>query len=730
MSATEENGVLKRGSRARQLPSPQFEKMESRLLLSLLGMGDLLGPPEVSYDATGTGTFVAATDSFDVDGAPLSIVLELGQRPLRILDPRDFQMHIKVADDGALLGGVAGNDLYLQGKVVDRTNVVYDGVLLTGEIVAYGELNAGTGLGADKFDFRFTPTGGLLMPFFQDFDIGVDMTLTYFSTSTPYDGSFAVDFNGHAQGVLGVVEKLIPPPPEPGSLSGAVLAEGTGLAGVSISLTGTDLYGNTVNLSTVTNDQGQWSFLDLLPGTYSVAEAQPAGYLDGSDAAGSLGGTAGNDLITQIVVGEGQDGTGYLFTELTPSSLAGSVTVDGVGLGGVTLTLTGTDDLGAAVSESTITAADGTYRFESLRPGTYTISETQPANYLDGDDAVGSLGGTLGDDVLSDIVLASAQDGTGYNFTEIVPASLSGFVYEDFNNDGEIDFNEKAIEGVTVTLTGIDDRGQAVQLTTVTDSDGVYYFVDLRPGTYALTETQPAGFSDGLETLGTAGGIVGEDQFTGIALSSGIDGLNYNFGERPLAGSAVARGQTATIGFWQNKNGQNLLKALNGSANSTQLGDWLAATMPMTFGNLAGKTNAQVAQIYIDAFKAKKGKQDLGPAKLDCQVMATAFAVYVTNQTLAGTTAAAYGFMVTETGVGTATFNVGLNGAAFDVANYTVMTVLDLLLATEAHTAQAGVLYSYSIVNPDGSVSYGIDAVLRAMANEVYTAINEAGDIG
>lgn len=704
--------------------------MESRLLLSLLGMGDLLGPPEVSYDATGTGTFVAATDSFDVDAAPLSIVLELGARPLRILDPRDFEMHIKIGDDGTLLGGVAGDDLYLQGKVMDRTNVVYDGVLLTGEIVAYGELNAGTGMGADKFDFRFTPTGGLLMSYFENYDIGVDMMLTYLTTSTPYDGSFAVNFNGHAQGVLGVVEKLAPPPPEVSSLAGSVTLDGSqALAGVSVTLSGTDLYGNAVSLSTITNDQGQWSFVDLLPGTYAVSAAQAAGTLDGDEAAGSLGGTVGNDVISGIVITGGQTGTGYLFNELTPSSLAGSVTVGGQGLGGVTITLTGTDDRGAAVSLTTTTGNDGSYSFGNLRPGTYAVAETQPGAYLDGDDAVGSLGGTLGDDVLSAIPVASAQNGTGYNFTELQAASLSGFVYVDFNDDGEIDFNEKAIAGVTVTLTGVDDRGQAVQLTDVTDADGVYYFADLRPGTYAITETQPAGFSDGQETLGTAGGVAGADTFTGIALSGGVDGLNYNFGERPLAGAAVTHGQTATIGFWQNKNGQALLNALNGSANATQLGNWLAATMPMTFGNLAGKTNAQIAQIYVDAFKAKKGKGDVGPAKLDCQVMATAFAVYVTNSSLAGTAATKYGFLVTATGVGTATFNVGLNGAAFDVANYTVMTVLDLLLATETHTAQAGVLYSYAIVNPDGTVSYGIDAVLRAMANEVFTRINESGDI-
>ena len=36
---------------------------------------------------------------------------------------------------------------------------------------------------------------------------------------------------------------------------------------------------------------------------------------------------------------------------------------------------------------------------------------------------------------------------------------------------------------------------------------------------------------------------------------------------------------------------------------------------------------------------------------MDAQVLAVAFACYVTNDTLAGTTAEAYGFLVTEHGV-------------------------------------------------------------------------------
>lgn len=46
-------------------------------------------------------------------------------------------------------------------------------------------------------------------------------------------------------------------------------------------------------------------------------------------------------------------------------------------------------------------------------------------------------------------------------------------------------------------------------------------------------------------------------------------------------------------------------------------------------------------------------------------MLATALAVYVTNESLAGRPGVAYGFEVTATGVGYSTFNVGTNGAAF-----------------------------------------------------------------
>jgi len=598
---------------------PVCEKLEDRVLLSLLGVGELIEPPDVYYDSDGTLQYDAVDQSLNADAAPTSIALVEGTRPIRILSPRDFLMQIVVDNDGNLVGGIEGDDLVVIGAFdADGDRVVdYDGVLLTGEVLAFGYLDASTA--TDQYDFRFTPTGGLLMPYFEGYDIGLDMT----SLSSTFAGSFAESFSGGSQGVLGVIPKLAAPP---SSLAGRV-------------------------------------FLD----------ADNNGVDDGD-----------------------------------------------AGIAGVEVTLSGTDVDGNVVSLIATTDADGAYAFEEVAAGTYNLTEAQPIDLLDGDDSAGAVG-IVGNDVVTDIILAGGEDLAGYNFGEILPASLSGLVYEDFNNDGEVNFGEKALEGVTVSITGVDDRGQDVAVDEQTDADGVFFFADLRPGVYTVSETQPSGHEDGIDTIGTLGGTVGDDVFSDVAVNVAQDGMNYNFGERPQAGSEVVGGQTATIGFWQNKHGQNLIKSLNGGQEATQLSAWLAATFPNMFGAsagdncLVGMSNADVAQYYRDAFKAKRKGSKLTANKLECQVIATAFAAYVTNSSLAGNVATQFGFLVSDYGVGIASVNVGDSGEAFGVADNTVMTVMDCLLATNAQTVD-GVLYN-------------MDNLLRSLANDVYSMINESGDI-
>ncbi len=348
----------------------------------------------------------------------------------------------------------------------------------------------------------------------------------------------------------------------PASLSGYVYQDegndgawdgvAAGIGNVTVTLL--DANGNPVldlnnnPIITTTDANGFYEFTDLEPGTYGVSELQPNDYLDGKDTAGVPGtGIAENDIITGIILAEGQSSRNNNFGELKPASVSGFVYVDnsddGIkdggepGISGVTITLTGTDDLGVPVSLTTITTADGSYSFNDLRPGIYTVTETnQPFDYLDGKDTAGVPGsGVAGNDVISNIVLNAGDSSTNNNFGELPqPAQLSGYVYVDTDNDGVKDTGENPLAGIIVNLTGSDTFGRPVNKTATTDENGFYQFTDLAAGIYSVVESQPTDYLDGKDTAGSTGGNNSvNDTLSGIVLNAGDNSENNNFGELP-----------------------------------------------------------------------------------------------------------------------------------------------------------------------------------------------------
>ncbi len=307
----------------------------------------------------------------------------------------------------------------------------------------------------------------------------------------------------------------------------------TGLAGVTINLSGIDAAGNPVIRSTTTDASGQYSFIDLPaagPAGYTLTEpTQPTGTGNGITSPGTAGGTATPpgvlpSAISGIALGAGAASTGNNYAEIgNNSALSGRVWLDGnnnglidgseTGIAGVTVELSGTALGGAAVSRSTTTAADGSYSFEQLPPGSYTLREpTQPAGTVNGSTVPGSAGGSATNpatmpSTLSAITLGVGTVSTQNNFGEVPAGSISGLVFADNNDNGQPDSGEAGLGGVTITLTGTDDLGNPVALTTTTAADGSYSFGNLRPGSYTLSEpTQPAGTVNGQTVAGPLGG--------------------------------------------------------------------------------------------------------------------------------------------------------------------------------------------------------------------------------
>ena len=140
------------------------------------------------------------------------------------------------------------------------------------------------------------------------------------------------------------------------------------------------------------------------------------------------------------------------------------------------------------------------------------------------------------------------------------------------------------------------------------------------------------------------------------------------------------------------------------------MAQWLATTFPNLYGSGAGShslvnsngtyfTNSQVASAYA---KFTGGDQ---------QVLSAALSVYATSTNLAGTNVHSTDshFNTSPAGSGMDTYNVGVNGAAFGLANNTTLTVMQLLVDLNAGTT-AG-------------------AAVASGANAVFSGINTIGNI-
>lgn len=148
--------------------------------------------------------------------------------------------------------------------------------------------------------------------------------------------------------------------------------------------------------------------------------------------------------------------------------------------------------------------------------------------------------GASGNQVNSATVTTDTNESNSGNNTDTaettvdpLTSTIGGSVYIDANDNGVQDAGELGIAGVELVLSGNDSLGNPVNATATTSADGSYLFSNLAAGTYTVTETQPRGFRDGIETVGTgANASAADNVFTQLGLGADTDAISFNFGER------------------------------------------------------------------------------------------------------------------------------------------------------------------------------------------------------
>ncbi|WP_426954437.1 SdrD B-like domain-containing protein [Muricoccus radiodurans] len=179
--------------------------------------------------------------------------------------------------------------------------------------------------------------------------------------------------------------------------------------------------------------------------------------------------------------------TGTVFLDQDADGLRESTDV---GLSGITVRLV--NSLGL-VYATTTTAADGTYSFSEILPGTYRVQVVAPT----GDDfsPVGTSTTTPNSVVSStgsspNFSVALNTTVSNQNAGLYEPVSVRGTAFTDLDNDGVVDTGESVRAGVTVRLL---NAGGTVVSTTTTATNGTYSFTDLAPGTYSVQFVAPSG---------------------------------------------------------------------------------------------------------------------------------------------------------------------------------------------------------------------------------------------
>ena len=296
-------------------------------------------------------------------------------------------------------------------------------------------------------------------------------------------------------------------------VSGQVHVGGTGMAGITVTLSGEQ------SGEATTDADGQYNFSGLAEGDYTIT-------ISGWDEV-EYAFEASQDVT--LAHNESKSGVNFEGRALRTAHIMGYVTVEGDALPGIAVTLIRVVTANSGeVMGATATGEMGGYSFGPLLAGAYQV---MIAGYADEHDfAAGTTQTTA--------VMTDSTATVNFAATIIRTASVSGMV----TIDGD------PMEGVEVTIAGDhapDDN------TMMTDADGMYTFGGLRKGDYTVSITNPDATTYSFPGTSQALNLsVGQEQ-TGISFAgtrlrqASISGQVHAEGDA-VAGVAVTLSATRT----------------------------------------------------------------------------------------------------------------------------------------------------------------------------------------
>jgi protocatechuate 3,4-dioxygenase beta subunit len=265
---------------------------------------------------------------------------------------------------------------------------------------------------------------------------------------------------------------------------------------------------NTVVGETTTAVDGSYEFINIPPGSYTLRETDPNGYI--------------STTINIVPISIGYGGTVYVnFGDQQVGTVSGVVFHDYNGNGmqetqenGIqAITVELIDSTGLTV-ETTTTGSFGSYVFTGVSAGLYTVRETDASGYVS----------TTSNTVAVSIADSGAETA---NFGDRQSYAISGTVYEDMNGNGTMDGLEIGIPGVIIKLY---DSNNSPVGAAITDAAGTYSFLEIASGSYLVEEADPDGY--GSTTTNTVPVSVSS---TSVAIAnfgdiqdSSISGLVFN----------------------------------------------------------------------------------------------------------------------------------------------------------------------------------------------------------